>query len=556
MGEPEAVGLYLPLDRAFGAPLQEQVYAGLRAAVLDGRLPPGRRLPASRALAADLGVSRNTIKGAYLRLAGEGYVRGWTGSGTYVAPEVPEALLRPGPPVPANPDGGPRGGGGDDDPEGAPGRGTGSGPLGKEEDGRPGRRVSQRGARLAETPAKVAVAAGSPRPFRPGMPAVDAFPWRLWTRLSARRWRRPPRRWLVYGDPAGYRPLREAIADHLRASRAVNCSWERVVVVSGSQQALDLSARVLLDPGDEAWVEEPGYLGAKAAFSGAGAELAPVPVDGEGLDVAAGERLAPGARLAFVSPSHQYPTGRTMSLRRRLALLDWARRAGAWVVEDDYDGEYRYSRAPLPSLQGLDEGFGGAHAAGRSPSSGRVVYVGTFSKVLFPALRLGYLVAPPDLVDAFVAAKELADRQAPTMEQAVLADFVSGGHFAAHLRRTRALHARRGEALASAIEERMGGLLEAERPEAGLHLLARIVGGDGSRQRSVGDPLQDDLRASEAALRAGVEAQPLSAFHAGPPPRPGGLVLGHAGYGEDEIVEAIEKLEGALRTRPWSPGRT
>jgi GntR family transcriptional regulator / MocR family aminotransferase len=487
VGETGTVGLYLPLDRASRPPLQGQIYAGLRSAILDGRLLPGRRLPASRALAADLGVSRNTVKGAYLRLTGEGYVRGRTGSGTYVVSELPEALLRPD-------------------------------------------------AGLPERPVARRVAVDEPPPGRPA-PASggDARP-------------HPPRRWLVYGDPAGYRPLREAIADHLRSARAVSCSWERVVVVSGSQQALDLCARVLLDPGDEAWVEEPGYPGAKGAFSGAGAKLVPVPVDGEGLDVAAGERLAPGARLAFVSPSHQYPTGVTMSLSRRLALLDWAERRGSWVVEDDYDGEYRYAGAPLPALQGLDEGFGEA-GAGRGPSSGRVVYVGTFSKVLYPALRLGFLVAPPDLVEAFVVAKELADRQAPTMEQAVLADFISEGHLATHLRRTRALHARRGEALASAIRARMGGLLEAEPPAAGLHLLARLAGGGGFREGSEGDPLRDDRRASEVALRVGVEALPLSAFHAGPPARPGGLVLGYAGFAEDEIFRAVERLEGAFAAR-------
>ena len=543
MGEAGTVGLYLPLDRASRTALQEQIYAGLRSAILDGRLLPGRRLPASRALAADLCVSRNSVKGAYSRLTGEGYVRGRTGSGTYVVSELPEALLRPDAGLPVS--SGTGGGFGGGDSEGAPARGKGGGSGARAEGERPGRSVSRRGARLTGIPAKVSVAGGSPRPFRPGMPAVDAFPWRVWSRITARRWRRPPRRWLVYGDPAGYRPLREAIADHLRSARAVSCSWERVVVVSGSQQALDLCARVLLDPGDEAWVEEPGYPGAKGAFSGAGAKLAPVPVDGEGLDVAAGERLAPGARLAFVSPSHQYPTGVTMSLSRRLALLDWAERRGSWVVEDDYDGEYRYAGAPLPALQGLDEGFGEA-GAGRGPSSGRVVYVGTFSKVLYPALRLGFLVAPPDLVEAFVVAKELADRQAPTMEQAVLADFVSEGHLATHLRRTRALHARRGEALASAIRARMGGLLEAEPPAAGLHLLARLAKGGGCWEGSEAPPLHDDRRASEAALRSGVEALPLSAFHAGPPARPGGLVLGYAGFAEDEIFRAVERLEGAF----------
>ena len=237
-------------------------------AILDGRLLPGRR-PASRALAAGLGVSRNTVKGAYSRLAGEGYVRGRPGSGTYVVPEVPEALL---PEALLQPDAGlcaglpvslgTGGGFGQGHPAGAPARGEVGGSGARAEVERPGHSVSRRGARLTQIPAKVSVAGGSPRPCRPGMPAVDAFPRRVWSRITARRWRRPPRRWIVYGDPAVYRPLREAIADHLRSARAVNCSWARMVVVSGSQQALDLCAGVLLDPGDEAWVEEPGYPGA------------------------------------------------------------------------------------------------------------------------------------------------------------------------------------------------------------------------------------------------------------------------------------------------------
>ena len=239
---------------------------------------------------------------------------------------------------------------------------------------------------------------------------------------------------LGYGNPAGYWPLRREIPAHLATARAVRCDPEQVIVVSGSQQALDLASRVLLDPGDAVWIEDPGYMGARGTLAGSGARLVPVPVDEEGLVVAAGIKREPGARLACVTPSHQYPLGVTMSLTRRLELLGWAERSGAWVIEDDYDSEHRYTGRPLEALQGLD-------------AEGRVVYVGTFSKVLFPALRLGYLVVPPDLTGAFTVARELVDRHPPTVEQAVLAEFIAAGHFGRHLRRMRALYAARQEAL-------------------------------------------------------------------------------------------------------------
>jgi len=310
---------------------------------------------------------------------------------------------------------------------------------------------------------------------------------------------------LGYGEPAGHRPLRQAIAAYLGAARAVRCSWEQIVVVSGSQQALDLAARVLLDPGDEAWVEDPGYAGARAALAGSGARVVPVQVDEEGLDVAAGETAAPGARLACVTPSHQYPSGVTMSLERRLALLEWADRAGAWVVEDDYDSEYRYSGRPLEALQGLDP-------------SGDVVYVGTFSKVLSPGLRLGYLLAPPDLTGAFVAAREFTDRHPPQVEQAVLADFMAEGHFGRHVRRMRSLYAERRAALLESAERELAGLLDVVPAEAGMHLVGLLPEGE------------DDREASRRAAAAGVEAPPLSAFSQAPS-RAGGLVLGYAAFG-------------------------
>jgi len=316
--------------------------------------------------------------------------------------------------------------------------------------------------------------------------------------------------------------LREAVAAYLGAARAVRCEPEQVIVVAGAQQALDLAARVLTDAGDSVWVEEPGYLGAKGALAAAGARLVPVPLDEEGLSVEAGARLAPAARLIYASPSHQYPTGVTMSLSRRLALLEWAGRAGAWVLEDDYDSEYRYAGRPLAALQGLDR-------------EQRVVYLGTFSKVLFPALRIGYIVVPEDLVDAFRAARSLSDRHSPTVEQAVLADFIVEGHFARHIRRMRALYAERQAALVAAGREELGGLLELRPADAGLHLTGLLPAGVSDREASL------------AAEARGVEAQPLSAFHLGPARR-AGLVLGYAAYDGREIREGARQLAAALQS--------
>jgi GntR family transcriptional regulator/MocR family aminotransferase len=312
-----------------------------------------------------------------------------------------------------------------------------------------------------------------------------------------------------------------AIAEHLRAYRAVRCSWEQVLVVSGSQQALDLCARLLLDQGDAAWIEDPCYLGARAALSANGACLVPVPVDGEGLDVACGEALRPDARLACVAPSHQYPTGATMSLPRRLALLAWASRTGAWVVEDDYDGEFRYSGRPLSSLQGLDDG-------------GRVIYIGTFSKVLSPALRIGYAVVPPGLVDAFANARSLADRHPPVPGQAVLAEFIAEGHFARHLRKMRRLYAERQQVLVDAAEDVLGGLLEVRPSGTGLHLVGQLP--DGA----------DDAEVSRRLAVGGVEAPPLSAHRLSASGTPG-LVLGYAAFDNTAIRDGIGRLAGVLR---------
>jgi GntR family transcriptional regulator/MocR family aminotransferase len=481
------------VDGGSGVPLYRQLYEGLRDAILSGRLAPGTRLASTREIAAELGLSRNTVTNAFDQLLAEGYVEAQTGSGTYVSKSLPDELLN-----------------------------TRAVPSAHVRLERKGRGLSRRGEALAKMRLKVdCPAAGAVRPFRVGQPAVDAFPFQTWQRIVTRHWQRPQRSLLGYGDPAGYAPLREAVAAYVGAARAVRCAPEQVIIVAGTQQAIDLVARVLLDPGDVAWVEEYGYPAARGALAAAGARLVAVPVDEEGLDVARAAALAPEARLVYVSPSHQYPLGVTLSLGRRLALLEWAARAGAWVVEDDYDSEFRYAGRPLAAMQGLD-------------TTGRVIYLGTFSKVLFPSLRLGYMVVPPDMVDAFTTARALVGWCSPAVDQAVLTDFVNEGHFARHIRRMRSLYAARQGALVEAAGRELGGLLEVSPSAAGMHLVGWLPEG------------VDDREAARAAAQYGVHTQPLSYF-AVEHNRRGALVLGYAAYDEREIAEAAARLASALR---------
>jgi GntR family transcriptional regulator/MocR family aminotransferase len=300
----------------------------------------------------------------------------------------------------------------------------------------------------------------------------------------------------------------------------VRCDAEQVVVVAGSQEALEIAAQVLLDVGDSAWVEDPGYLGARGALLGAGGRLVPVPVDDEGLDVTQGIRRCPAARVVCVSPSHQFPLGMTMSLTRRLSLLEWASRAGAWILEDDYDSEYRYAGRPVPSLQGLD-------------TQGRVIYIGTFSKVLFPSLRLGYVVAPPDLVDPFIKTRAIFDRHSPTIEQAVLTDFITDGHFARHIRLMRTFYAERQEVLVKEIKSKLTGLLEVNPDEAGMHLVGWLPEG------------VSDVDAARRANEHGVEVGRLSNYYI-EPQRRGALTLGYSAYEPKEIRKGVRRLAEAL----------
>ncbi len=484
----------LPLDRTQPAPLYRQLYAALRAAILSGQLPAGTQLPATRTLARGLGVGRATVVLAYEQLEAEGYLAGRSGDGTYVAAVLPRE---------------------------APAAAQSAGPA---EASSAGRTLSRRATRLTGAGIGERIAVPPPRAFRPGLPALDAFPLALWQRVAAHAARTLPRAALAYGDAAGYRPLREAIAAHVRAARAVQCTPEQVIVVAGGQQGLDLVARVLLDPGDPVWVEDPGYRGARDVLQAAEARLVHVPVDAEGLDLAAVPTGDSAARLAYVTPSHQFPLGVTMSLTRRLALLDWAQRTGAWILEDDYDSEYRYAGRPLPALQGLD-------------SAGRVIYLGTFSKVLFPALRLGFLVLPPDLVRPFLAMRTLGDGHPPVLEQATLAAFMSEGHLVRHIRRTRGLYAERQAALIEAAGQWLGERLTVAPAETGMHLAGRLP------------PDWDDRVAARLAWRAGVETPPVSAF-GGSAATPPGVVLGYAAVDTSAIRAAVAHLATAWRTRP------
>jgi GntR family transcriptional regulator/MocR family aminotransferase len=473
----------LVLDRAAAKPLYRQLYEGFREAILTGRLEAGQRLPSTRGLAEELRISRLPVLTAFEQLLAEGYFESRAGAGTFVARSLADPRRSPG------------------------------GALSRQEE--PGPR----------TVAHLDLPLAKPEPwlqgfgaFRVSQVAVDRFPLPVWSSLVARHGRNPRASQMLYGDSRGDLRFRETLAAYLRTSRGVRCEAAQILVTSGSQHALAMAARVLLDPGDEVWVEEPGYPGARDALAIAGARLIPVPVDEEGLDVATGVARSPRARAVCVTPSHQYPLGATLSASRRLQLLDWARRSGAWILEDDYDSEYRYESPPIAALQGLDR-------------DARVIYIGTFSKVLFPALRVGYLVVPEDLVSRFVTLRAAIDDFPPTLYQAVLTDFLAEGHFARHLRRMRQLY-----------RERRGALVEALRSEPGLQVLGE---GAGMHLTAVLEEGTQDRRIAERAAAQGLWTMPLSVCYLGEPAR-SGLVLGYGGTGIPEIAAGVRRLAALL----------
>lgn len=482
-----------------------QLYGAMREAILRGQIRPGVRLPSTRDLARSLGLSRNTVTAAFEQLVAEGYLESRVGDGTYVSSALPDDLLYV-------------------HTEASPSRS-------KEE--AHDVQLSERHRTIITTPMGGSADEHAPRAFRTGIPALDAFPYAIWSRLVARRWRDPSPELLTYGDATGYWPLRQAIANYLSAARGVHCTVEQVMITAGSQHALDLAAQVLLNPGDPVWIEDPGYRGARAALLGASAKLIPVPLDEEGLSVEAGRHACADARMAYVTPSHQYPTGVTMSVARRLALLEWAQRANAWILEDDYDSEYRYHGHPLAALQGLDMGG----------EQNRVLYTGTFSKVLFPGLRLGYLVAPLPLVEPFMQALHRAHRYLSVFDQAVLADFIDAGHFARHIRRMRALYAQRQQLLVAAIQAELAAYMTVNPAPAGLHLVGWLQHG------------LDDRVVAAAAEQQGVEVAPISGYSLLPQSKHG-LVLGYAMLDEEKIVEGVICLKRAIRSIAHCPGLT
>jgi GntR family transcriptional regulator/MocR family aminotransferase len=522
---PASPVVQLVVDGDSPTPLYRQVYEGLRDAILSGRLARGARLPSTRALAADLGVARNTVLLAFEQLRSEGYLQGRRGGGTRAREVVPDALLSVPRRTRARAGKGATGRRGALEPSASRARDT---RASRTADVAPG--ISERGRVLVEWGATLIRPPGPHAPFELGVPAIDAFPMRRWAQLAGRRWRRGD---VDLGelDPAGEPALRAAIAAYVGAARGVRCTADQVLVLNGAQQALHLVAQVLLDPGDDVWIEEPGYVGARVAFLSAGARLVPVRVDADGLDVAEGMRAAPRARLAYVTPSHQFPLGVVMSASRRLQLLAWAAASGAWILEDDYDAEFRYRGRPLPALQGLE-------AEQREPGQhAHVLYAGTFSKTLVSGLRLGYMIVPDGLVDAFRAARSTVDRHTPMQYQHVLADFIGDGHYYRHIRHVRALCAERQEALVDAARNRLAGLLEIAPDPAGLHLLGRLA------------PGIDDATAYEAAMARGVRSWALSKFHLTAPTRGGALVLGYGGFTEASIRRAVNELGKALEGR-------
>ncbi len=483
------------LDASLPAPLYKQLYERLRGAILAGQLERGARLPSTRTLANELGISRTTTALAYEQLLLEGYLESRVGHGTAVARQLPATLL----------------------PERA-GRARERRAVAREA---PAIRLAASVRRLEEVSYPERVTGSAGRAFRGGEPALDMFPYAVWARLVARRARQSLCEVGHYQSAAGFEALREAIAARIGITRGVRCTPDQIILTAGSQGALDLAVRTLLNPGEAAWVENPGYFGAQGALLAAGARLAPVPVDAQGLDVKAGRERCPEARLVSITPSHQFPTGVTMSLARRLALLDWAKETRAWILEDDYDSEYRFSGRPLEALQGLDQ-------------AGRVLYIGTFSKVLFPSLRLGYLVAPTELIEPLLAMRRFIDVHVPILEQMALTDFIHEGHYARHLRQMLQHYRRRRDLLHHGLHTHLGDLLDVHAPEAGMHLVGWLP------------PGKDDHRAAELAAQAGIEVIPISRYSLEPLPR-GGLLLGYAGASEETIRLGVKRLAAALR---------
>ncbi|WP_193197316.1 PLP-dependent aminotransferase family protein [Nostoc sp. MG11] len=482
--------LAIALDSNSALPLHQQLYQELRQAILSGRLSPERRVPSTRSLAQSLGVSRTTVTQSYEQLLSEGYLTTIVGSGTFVCAQLPDDLLH-------------------------------STPIESSQITRPPIKLNRYGAGLAqiENVPKI-TEPDAPINFRYGRPAFDQFPLKLWRRLLSRYFY-CNLSWLDYStEPLGYKPLREAIARYLSTSRAVKCEPNQVLIVNGTQQALDLIVRLLIEPGDVIALEDPGYMSARLIFQSQGAQLLPITVDSSGLIVKELVYASQPIPLVYVTPSHQFPTGAILSLPRRLELLAWAQQTGGLIIEDDYDSEYRYGDRPIPALQGLD----------RSDS---VLYIGTFSKVLFPGLRIGYLVLPKSLVSLFARAKWLSDRHLPLLEQQVLADFIAEGHLERHIRKMRSLYERRCQVLVKALNVHFGQRATILGEKAGIHLMVKLH-----------SYLNDEEIIQRAAqMGVGMMSAKLQYLK---PNNTGEFIFGYGELSDQQLVEGIRRLAQIL----------
>ena len=465
--------MYIPFDRNSGKPFYKQIYDGYRDAILSRRLRSGQRLPSTRNLAMELGISRLPAINAFEQLKHEGYIEGRIGAGTYVKETIPDELSKPV--LNAKP-------------------------------------WSLRQKVRSYLPRNEHILG----PFRVSLPALDQFPHRIWSPLVSHHAKNLSIDRMAYGDPAGHLPLRIAITDYLQTARGVHCEAGQILIVSGSQMALHLCAMALLKPGDSLCMEEPGYPGAKNALTRTGATLIPIPVDNNGISVSKVIALVKRAGVVYVTPSHQYPLGMSMTASRRLELLDWAKQNGSWILEDDYDSEFRYASRPFGALQGMD-------------TASRVIYIGTFSKVLFPSLRIGYIVIPPTLYDTFVHLREAFDIFSPVLPQLVLTDFLQEGHFARHLRRMRSVYFGRRNALVQAIHDYLGDVLQPYNIDAGLHLTAFLKWNI------------DDCEVVRRAAEQQISASALSICYAGRKSKKG-LILGFGSSTERQMRPAAQKL--------------
>jgi GntR family transcriptional regulator / MocR family aminotransferase len=486
---------FMALDESSDVPLYRQIYEAIRLTILNGGLPSKSRLPASRALADQLGVARTTVINAYEQLLAEGYLEGKAGAGTFVAEHLPEEFLQ-----------------------------TSSFERLEDQQNPLARKVnlSDYGRRLANNSGIILLHHGTTAllPFQHGVPAINEFPFAVWARIAQKLHRKPSGAILSYGDSFGFQSLRDAIATHLGSARGVRCVAEQIIITNGTQQALDLIGRIFLANNNEVCIEDPGYLGARDSFAAAGARIVPVPIGAEGFDVQQAQTQSRKVRLVYVTPSHQYPLGITMSLARRLALLEWARERDAFVIEDDYNSEYRYAGRPLASLQGLDR-------------DGRVIYLGTFSKTIFPALRVGYLVLPADLVDLFAAARALIDLHSPLIDQAILAEFIAEKHFSRHVRRMRSIYEERQQVLVEEARKNLKGILEVAPAQAGMHLIGWLREGISDRE------------VSRRAAKVDLNIAPVSTYCLSTKLR-GGLLLGYTAYDEKQIKQGVKKLARVL----------